>query len=135
MSTRNDILAAIASTLVGAGVCAGRVYRSRREQIPATPACIVEPDSETAEEQMLGVMDAELTVVVSVFAHGDTPDASADAELAAIHAALMADLSIGLGDTVQIMPRRQLDWQFEDFDNARVTARYLVRYRTVFGGM
>lgn len=134
MSTRDDILAAFVTTLTTAGVASGRCYRSRREELPALPAVVVEPDSETAEEAMLGVMDAELLVSLSVYASGDTPDNAADATLAAAHAALMADLSLGIADA-QILPRREVDWQFENFDNARVTARYSVAYRTTFGSM
>jgi hypothetical protein len=134
MSKRDDILAAVAAKLVTASVASGRIYRSRREQLGTLPAVIVEPDSETAEELVLGVTDAELRVAVRIFAEGDAPDSAADATLAAAHAALMADLSLGLAD-VQLSPRREIDWQFENFDHAQVTARYLIQYRTAFGSM
>lgn len=134
MSTRDTILEAFRTTLVNAGVASGNCYRSRQEQLPALPAVVINPSRETAEEQFIGVMDAELDVDVEIYANGDTPDNAADATLAAAHAALMADLSLGVADA-QIVPRRSVDWQFENYDNARVTARYTVRFRTTFGAM
>ncbi len=133
MSTRENILAAFATTL--AGQASGRVYRERREQLPEVPAVIITPGNEAAEESFLGVMDAELRVNVEVYARGDTPSSAADTVLSGCHSALMASLSLGLGSDVQILPRREVRWDYETPDEVRVTATYTVFYRTTFGGM
>ena len=133
MSTRDSVLAAFQTTL--SSLASGRVYRSRLEQLPAIPAIVITPDAEEAEEKLLGVMDAELTVTVAIYAKGDTPDNAADALLASVHSALCADLSLGLGSNVQILPRRRVGWEFDQYDEARLAVRYTVFYRTTFGGM
>lgn len=133
MSTRENILAAVATAL--AGVASGRVYRERKEQLPALPAVVILPGEERAEEVMLGAMDADLDVAIEIYAKGDTPSAAADATLAAVHAALMADLSLGLGADVQIRPRHSVRWDYDQYDEARAVVVYTVAYRTTFGGM
>lgn len=133
MSTRDTILAAVATAL--SGVAGGRVYRSRREQIPTLPAVIIEPISEDAEERALSRMDRLLSVGVSVLAKGDTPDNAADATLAAAWAALYAAPDLGQGSDVQIDPRHTIEWDFEDYDYCRATLRVSVMYRTLPGGM
>jgi hypothetical protein len=132
-STRETILAAVATAL--AGVASGRIYRSRREQLPTLPAVIVEPQGEDAAENVLGRMDRRLTVGVTVYAKGDTPDTAADATLAAAWAALFATPDLGLGSDVQIDPAHSIDWDFEDFDQARATLHVTVNYRTATGSM
>lgn len=133
MSTRETILAAVATAL--AGVAGGRVYRSRREQLPTLPAVIVEPLSEVAEETVLGLTDRRLTVGVQVLAKGDTPDNAADATLAAVWSALAVANALGLGSEVQIEPMHEIDWDFEDFDHCRASLRVGVIYRTATGSM
>ena len=128
MSTRETILAAFATQL--ASVASGRVYRSRREQLPTLPAIIIEPDSSQASEIALGAMDHELTVSVSCYAKGDTPDNAADSTLLAAHNALIADRSLGLGNGVLLLPDFAADWSFEDYDHVRASHRYRVTYRT-----
>lgn len=135
MSTRETILAAVASTLVTASVAAGRVYRSRREQLPTLPAVIVTPQSEEAVESVLGLMDRRISVGVDVYAKGDTPDNAADATLAAAWSALFAAPDLGLGSDVQIDPLHSIDWDFEDYDHVRATLRVTVIYRTATGSM
>lgn len=130
MTTRENILAAFATVM--ASVASGRVYRSRREQLPTLPAVIIEPAGCRSEELALGVMDHELTVSVAVFAKGDTPDNAADATLLAVHTALFADsdLGLGAGNGVTLMPDFEADWNFEDYDYVRAEHRYRVLYRT-----
>ena len=128
MTTREDVLAAFATKL--ASVASGRVYRSRREQLPTLPAVIVEPDSARSEELALGAMDHELVVRVEVLAKGDTPDSAADATLLAAHTALIADRSLGLSNGIPLLPEFETDWNFDDYDYVRATHRYKVTYRT-----
>ena len=135
MSTRETILAAVASTLVTASVASGRVYRSRKEQLPTLPAVIVAPQSEEAVENALGLADRRISVGVEVYAKGDTPDNAADATLAAAWAALFAAPDLGLGSDVQIDPLHGIDWDFEDHDYVRATLRVTINYRTAIGAM
>lgn len=128
MSTRETVLAAIAAQL--SGVAGGRVYRSRREQIDALPAVVIEPVSAEATEVVLGAVDHELTVAVAVLANGETPDGAADATLVDVHAALVADRSLGLGNGVTLLPGFSTDWDFEAFDFVRAENRYRVVYAT-----
>ena len=133
MTTRDTLLAAIASAL--SGVASGRVYRTRREQLPTLPAVIITPDSEETEEQALGVEDSTLTVAIDVFAKGDTPDNAADSTLSAIWTALRATPDLGQGSDVQLLPRRTVQWDTEDYDYMRATLRVTYLYRTATGAM
>ena len=135
MSARETLLAAVASTLVTASVASGRVYRSRREQLPTLPAVIVTPAAEDANEDVMGREDATLTVDLDVYARGDAPDNAADATLAAAWAALRATPTLGLGVDVQLMPGRRIAWDFEDFDYVRATLSVAYFYRTATGAM
>lgn len=133
MSARETILAAIAAAL--SGVAGGHVYRSRREQLDALPAVVIEPAAESASEIVLGYMDRRLQVAIHVFAKGDTPDGAADATLSSVWYALYANPSLGLGSDVQIDPTHELEWDFEDYDHVRATLRITLNYRTQTGGM
>jgi hypothetical protein len=132
MSTRETILAALATTL--SGVASGRIYRSRREQLQTLPAVVIEPLSETASEIVLGVLDRRLTVGIAVYAKGDTPDNAADVTLAACWSSLFVTPGIALSD-VQIEPSHVIEWDIEDYDYARATLRITVSYRTAIEAM
>lgn len=128
MSTRENILAAFATAM--SAVASGRVYRSRKEQLPTLPAVVIEPRSSSSSEIALGAMDHELTVTVAIYAKGDTPDSTADATLLAGHTALIADRSLGLGNGITLHPDFTADWSFEDYDHVRAEHTYRVTYRT-----
>lgn len=134
MSTRETILAAVATTL--AGVASGRIYRRRQEQIETLPAVEVEFAGAVAGNAPIGVADHELRVRVAVLAKGDTPETAADATLVLVHSALLAAINLGLGTDVQIDPD---NWtadepEISDYDYIRQSHIYTVRYRTAFGG-
>lgn len=133
MSVRETILAAFATTL--GALASGRVYRERKEQLPDVPAIVITPGEEQAQEQLLGVMDAELQVNVEIYVRGDTPSTAADSLLSSVHSALSADLTLGLGTDVQILPRRTVRWDQDAYDEGKLTVTYSVFYRTSFGGM
>jgi hypothetical protein len=133
MSTRETLLAAIATTL--SGVASGRVYRTRREQLPTLPAVVITPDQEEANEDVIGAEDSMLTVAIDVYAKGDTPDNAADATLSAVWSALRASIDLGQGANVQLMPRRSVSWDTEDYDMVRATLRVTYLYRTATGAM
>lgn len=125
--TREPILAALQSTL--SGLCAGRVYRTRKEQLPALPAIVIRPDSENDPGDMLGVIDSTLSVAIAIYAQGEIPDQAADSVLEQVLAALRADSTLGLSDT-QLLPPRRIEWAFENYDDAEVTLRIDISYRT-----
>jgi hypothetical protein len=133
MSTRETILAAIATAL--SGVASGRVYRSRREQIGTLPSVVIEPQSDNGGEAVLGVQDRSLNVDVSVYASGDTPDAAADAVIGAIWSALVAAPTLGLGSNVQLDMQPTVEWDYEDFDHVRAIVRVTYLYRTALGSL
>ena len=132
-STRETILAAVKSILTTANVASGRIYRERQEQIATLPAVEITFTANGGDETCLGIMDHNLTVNVAVLAKGDTPSTAADATLLAAHVALQADLSLGLGNDVQMGARYEADDEPGDLDYIRVTHRYTVIYRTATG--
>ena len=132
MSTRDTLLAAMATAL--ASVASGRVYRTRREQLPTLPAIIVSPLSEEAAENVTGQLDRRLTVGVDVYAKGDTPDNAADSVLAAAWTALQGASSLNTAG-VQLEMAHDVAWDYEDYDNVRATLRVTLNYRTAVGAM
>lgn len=133
MSRREDILAAFKTVLTG--LAGGRVYRSRKEQIPDLPAIVIEPARVSMMEQPIGISDQSLTVAVQVLAKGDVPDSAADTTLSSIHAAVMADITLGLGSDVQVSQDVEIEWDLEEFDHVRAILLYRVRYRTAIGAL
>lgn len=134
MSTRDTILDAVTAALIAANVAGGQVFRTRREQITTLPAVEVTQAGMQSAENVLGRHDHALIVLVAVLAKGDTPDSAADPVLVAVHAALMADLSLGLGADVQI----DINWEtaepdIDNYDYVRLAHRYTIHYRTATG--
>ena len=130
MSAREDVLNAFVSQ-IGTGTSAGaRVYRTRREQLPALPALMIEQAGIQSEQIVLGYTDHTLSVDLIAFASGDTPDSAADTVLAEAHALLMADPSLGVSG-VSLLPAYSVEApDVEQYDNARLAHRYQVFYRT-----
>lgn len=130
MSAREDVLNAFV-TKIGSGTSAGsRVYRTRREQLPALPALVVEQAGIQSEQIVLGYTDHTLNVDLIAYASGDTPDSAADTVLAEANALLQADPSLGLSG-VSLLPNYSVDApDVEQYDNARLVHRYQVFYRT-----
>jgi hypothetical protein len=128
MSARDNILVALRTAL--SGLCDGRVYRSRLDQLPVLPAIIITPESETDTGDMLGCTDATLTVAISIYARADIPDQAIDPILAAVLAALRTDSTLGLGSDVQIQPSRRIDWDIQNYDDGAATLHIDITYRT-----
>jgi hypothetical protein len=129
MSTRENILAALhaqLSTLLPASV-----YRSRREQLPALPAIVIRPESDTDDGLMLGVRDSTLTVSIDIYADGEIPDQALDDLITDTLQALDADATLGLGADVQILPARQIEWSTENYDHGQAQLRINITYRTL----
>lgn len=132
MSPRETILSALQTLLLDelAGLCGTHVYRSRKEQLPALPTVIVRPDVEDDPGEMIGCSDSTLTVIVEIYARGDIPDQAADPVLSAALAAIKPDDALGLGTDVQIKPARRIEWAIENYDDAGITLRIEITYRT-----
>lgn len=128
MSARDNLLVALRTAL--SGLCDGRVYRSRLDQLPVLPAIIITPESETDTGDMLGCTDATLTVAISIYASADIPDQAIDPILAAVLAALRTDSTLGLGSDVQIQPSRRIDWDIQNYDDGAATLHIDITYRT-----
>mgnify|MGYP001324539806 CR=1 FL=1 len=128
MSARDNILVALRTAL--SGLCDGRVYRSRLDQLPVLPAIIITPESETDTGEMLGCTDATLTVAISIYARADIPDQAIDPILAAVLAAIRTDSTLGLGSDVQIQPSRRIDWDIQNYDDGAATLHIDITYRT-----
>jgi len=131
---RENILAAIATTLAGVASVSGRVYRSRQEAFSRqeSPSIIIEPVSDTSSSAPVSTrsIDWTLSVAITVYARGLVPDQAADPVVEALHAALMADRSIG-GLAMDLWPVA-CEPQFDKADLATVWVvnTYQVRYRT-----
>ena len=133
MSLRENVIAAVAAALVAANVASGRIYRSRQDAFAfdELPAVIVGPLSESASEEVLGMLDRTLTVRLSVYGKIAPGDAGIDATIAAAEAAVLADRSIGLGSDVQVSSLVDTSWDFGEQDGVRADIDFQIRMRTV----
>lgn len=128
MSAREDILSALQATL--SPILPASVWRSRKEQLPSLPAIVIRPEAEDDPGEMLGVTDSVLTVAIDIYARGEIPDQAVEPILADVVSALKTDATLGLGSDVQILPRRQIEWSAENYDDALATMRIDIIYRT-----
>jgi hypothetical protein len=134
MTTRREnILAAIASSLAGTTGVSSRIYRSRVEPITRgeSPAIVIEPVNDTAEQgTSLPMLDWSLTVRISVIVRGAIPDQLADPTVESLHSKLMADLTLG-GVAMDIRPQ-SVNFELVEADQPAgvISCDYLIRYRT-----
>jgi 1,6-anhydro-N-acetylmuramate kinase len=136
MTAREQILSAIAALL--APVPNITFYRSREAAIARSEGNTVDlrPEEESVELRTanLPIVRRNLTILVTLIVRGSDPSVSAD-QIAdplveALHAALMADRTLGsLCDLVLELSTR---WIFELADQTALAAelRYIVRYAT-----
>ena len=131
---REQILAAIATTLEGTANVGARIYRSRVEAFARNeaPALVIEPGTDSAAEEQVSTckIDWRLPVLVAVYTRGAIPDQLADPIIASIHSQLMADRTLG-GLVMDIWPGT-VDPQMEKADQPALwtVLTYNVRYRT-----
>lgn len=130
---REQILAAIRTTLTGTTGVGTRIYRSRVEPLARaeSPALIVEPIRDvTSQNTSLPTLDHDLQVRVVVIVRANIPDQAADPIIDSLHTKLMADLSLG-GLTIDIQPTStEFTIQEADTPVGVILCNYLVRYRT-----
>lgn len=129
---REQILSRITTILASTAGVSGRVYRSRVEPIirGQSPAIVVEPVSDQAEQTTLATLDWSLVVRVTVFTRGAIPDQLADPVVASLYDLIMQDTTLN-GYAIDVLP---VGTQFEmiEADQAAgvVSCEFNVRYRT-----
>jgi hypothetical protein len=130
-SRREQILAAITTTLGSAAGIDGRAYRSRMEALSRdeAPALVVEPGQDSAQVTNLCKLDWRLDVVVSISARGEGPDTLADPTIVSVHSLLMADRTIG-GLAYDVVPTTvSFDLERADLMSCWTQLVYRVSYR------
>ena len=130
---RENILAAIKTTLANTSGVGTRIYRSRVEPMSRaeSPAIIIEPITDTpVQNTSLPTLDWTLRVRISVVVRGTTPDTTADSVIESMHGKLMADLTLG-GRAIDIQPA-QTTFNFFEADQPAgvVFCEYEVMYRS-----
>ena len=134
MSTkREQILAAIVTTLAGTVGVGARIYRSRVDPVARaeSPALIIEPVNDVpTQNTSLPTLDHMLTVRVLVIVRDAIPDQAADPIIESLHVKLMTDQSLG-GLVMDITPG-PTDFSLEpaDVSVGVIQCLYRVQYRT-----
>lgn len=139
-----SIMSAIETTitglgLTGANVQRGQIYRNESDRLPALSLFM--GDDQVASEYQTGLLDWELSVFIqsTVLIEADyttyaaTLETSINAVREQLHAALLADHTLGLGYVVDVIPvaASRPDLAGEgDKPTASQTLEYTVRYRT-----
>ena len=131
-SLRERILAAIVTTLNSAPTIGAPVYRSRVTPIARgeSPAVIVEPAQDTANQTVIPKIDWSLTVRISVVVRDEVPDQAADGIATEINKKLMSDLTLG-GLCYDLQPQTTA-FELIDADSPAgvVSMEFVVLYRT-----
>lgn len=132
MSIREDILLALkalAETAVGASAT---VYRSRSAALARSEgsAVLIQPDEEAVQAVSQFRVVRDWTIVISVLTRDRIPDARADPIIALVHAALIADQTLG-GRCARIVEQGSR-WGFAeaDQDAGSLDVRYVIHYLT-----
>ena len=133
MTTRREtILAAVATALAGTTGVSSRIYRSRVEPLTRgeSPAIVVEPLSDDADNSVVPKLDWRLIVRIAVVVRGNVPDQVADPIVEDIHKKLLSNATL-TGLVVEIVPVRvTFDSMEADQPAGVVMMDYSIRYRT-----
>jgi hypothetical protein len=131
-SKRESILSQMVTLLQPTVNVSGRVYRSRVEPLARneSPAIVIEPTSDSAEQDTLGTLQWTMTVRVSIIIRGAVPDQIADPIVVDVHGRLLADTTLG-GYVTDIVPGTT-SWEMLEADQPAgvVSIEYIVTYRT-----
>jgi hypothetical protein len=96
---REQIMAAVAATLVNTTGVSTRIYRSRVEAFSRneSPALVIEPGTDTAASEPVSTCKIDWTfqLIIAVYTRGAIPDQVADPVIKSVHSKLMTDRSIG----------------------------------------
>lgn len=133
MTTRREaILSQIATQLASVSGVSGRVYRSRVEPLARgeSPAIVVEPRQDQAQQTVIPRIDWTLGVSVSVIVRAPVPDQAADSIVASLHALMMQDQT--LGGISQSVDPQGVSFEMVEADQPAgvITCDYSVRYQT-----
>lgn len=137
MSRRETILARIVTALAGTTGVSSRIYRSRVEPLARNeaPALVVEPISDSAQQDTLGTLLWTMTVRVAIIVRGNVPDQLADPIITDVHAKLMGDATLG-GYVIDMLPTTV---SFENLEADQpagvVSAEFNVTYRTALNSL
>lgn len=131
ISIREQILTKI-MTALEAGNIGAPVYRSRTEAVSRSqsPCVIMMPGSDTAMQVDMPFFDWTLSVHVVVYVRDKIADQKVDPFIIAIHAAILADETLG-GLVMSVLPGTT-HYQLTDADDTAcvATCEFRVRYRT-----
>lgn len=131
-SKREQILAAVTTTLAGTANVSTRIYRSRVDAFARSeaPAIVVQPGQDRALTYSTCKLDWTMDVLVAVYTRGTIPDQLADPIIVSLNSKLMADRTLG-GLVMDIVPT-VVDPQFDKADQTALwtVCTYQVRYRT-----
>jgi hypothetical protein len=133
-SKREQILAAIKTTLDGTVQVGSRIYRSRAEAFARdeAPAIVIEPGNDTSAAEPVSSckIDWTFTVIIAIYTRDAIPDQAADPIIVDIHSQLMADRTIG-GLAMDLWPM-MVDPQIDkaDVSSGWTVCSWRVRYRS-----
>lgn len=133
VSIREKIMARLAVVLADVtGGVDGRVFRSLADAmaLDEAPCVTIEWQSDDeAEESSSLQMHRHLSVAVSVFTRGETPDVLADPILQSVHALIMADEQLAGNALWTRLGSTSFEFENAEKNAGKTTAEYVVGYR------
>tara|TARA_B100000902_G_scaffold363704_1_gene383127 strand:+ start:316 stop:738 length:423 start_codon:yes stop_codon:yes gene_type:complete len=137
-SKREQIIAALKTTLTGTTGVSTRIYRSRVEPMTRSesPALVLEWSSDQPDIRgTIGHIDWTLRVRVVVISRGTVPDNLADATIESLHSKLLADPTVG-GLAIDVRPSTTTFEVVEaDQPAGVIICEFEVDYRTPYGSL
>ena len=137
-SKREQIIAALKTTLTGTTGVSTRIYRSRVEPMTRSesPALVLEWSSDQPDIRgTTGHIDWTLRVRVVVISRGTIPDNLADATVESLHSKLLADPTVG-GLAIDVRPSTTTFEVVEaDQPAGVIVCEFEVDYRTLYGSL
>ncbi len=136
MSTKREQILEAVKTIVDSVTSptnlGGKVFRSLRVAVARseTPVVVIEPITDTPNNETIHRLTWRLLVRISLVVRGDVPDQVADPIIEAIHAAVMADVSLS-GLSMDIEPGG-VNFELLDSDSGGgvIPIDYVVVYQT-----
>lgn len=112
----------------GSATYRSRVLAMKRDQLPAI---IVKPGAESVERMSMGIEKRVFSIIIQIHARSEIPDQLTDSIAAEIHAALMADQSLG-GKIKYLVDQGSQEPEFSDADEVECMQRieYAAQYFT-----
>jgi hypothetical protein len=134
---RESILAAIRTALTNTTGVGTRIYRSRVVPLSRSesPAIVVEPLTDIANNGVLPKLDWTMTVLISVIVRGDPADQLADPIVEDIHTKLIANQPLHALISGLVPTRVSFNMVEADQDAGVVSLEYEVRYRTSYANL